>query len=144
MEPSSRGWDSGAGGGYAFCPDTLTKDAQTTSTTSTFSIFVSARERDDRTELLLWRTHHPTSTDLFHLPPPTGLPFIFFLDCAYEHVCDTSEKGRAIARTCENVGVAECTVGADTHTSTLSALYSSKTSKPQSHFCKKPAVILDF
>lgn len=73
MEPSSWGRDNGAGGGYAFCTDTFTKEAQTTSTTSTFSIFMAARERDDRTGL-----------PLIYFTPRAF--FFFFLDCAYEHV----------------------------------------------------------
>lgn len=75
MEPSYWGRDSG-----------VTKDAQTNSATSTFSIFMSARERWQE-----WVTPvvHDTQQPLIYFTPA---PFFCFHDCAYEHVWHLWER----------------------------------------------------
>lgn len=134
FKPSYWGQD---GGGYGFCPNTFTKDAHTNSATSTFSIFMSAREKWQE-----WVTAavHTTQRPLIYFSP------LLFLDCAHEHVWHLWERKSTSVymRKCGSRRVHQEGRGA----STLAALYSSTNSKPQSHFCyternQKSAVILD-
>lgn len=83
---------------YGFCPDTFTKGAQTN---SVLLGSLCRPDRDDRNESL--PCCKPPSNHWF-----ISAPFIF-PSTVRTSMCDTSEKGRAMVHTCENVGAAECT-----------------------------------